>query len=342
MDLITALDDADKLSSADLSRLLKGIEDDKINDQQLTLMLSDGQIHSEELDLAFITYAKDNHDGNIKPEQFDELTEAVNNGNITSDDLTKLLEAVENNNIESADLTKLLDGTEITASELEAMLPTESEDDGDTEEDEDSSADDETESDDGTDGASASDDADDQTDGDGDDVDGDWFEFSDWGMMEFGMIGVVVVLILLFFFCKGNDTAPHNEPATGVQWLQDWEDPENAASRWQNRYHGGRRLIQTPFSKLAGELVIEDTTQSAQTETIVTDEKYHHTPSIRECIADKDLVWVVPLVLLEKLFCIYVVYKLYRKCKRKRTDTIKIAPKSAITMSYDIDVIINP
>jgi len=87
----------------------------------------------------------------------------------------------------------------------------------------------------------------------------------------------------------------------------------------------GRRLIKTPFSKLADELGIQHTAQPPQIETIAQNESCEtYQEIVREFISDKDnLVWIVPVAVLEKLFCAYVLYKLYRTCRRKRTHTLK-------------------
>merc|ERR1712192_305931 len=80
-----------------------------------------------------------------------------------------------------------------------------------------------------------------------------------------------------------------------------------------------RRLIKTPFSKLADELGVQYTSKSPQIETIAQ-ESYEYQDFVRECVADKNnLLWIVPVTVLEKLFCAYVLYKLYRTCRRTRT-----------------------
>merc|ERR1711964_826735 len=146
--------------------------------------------------------------------------------------------------------------------------------------------------------------------GDGADTDGD---FSSFGII----IGIVVFLIvLLAWFClrQRQRPPPQRRPNnTGNS------APGTPSSRTR------RRLIKTPFSKLADELVIQHTAQPLQIETITQNESCEtYQEIVRECISDKDnLVWIVPVAVLEKLFCAYVLYKLYRTCRRKRIHTLK-------------------
>jgi len=101
-----------------------------------------------------------------------------------------------------------------------------------------------------------------------------------------------------------------------------YQDISKRNDRLRNRSGGStsgnrRRLIKTPFSKLADELGIQHTSKSPQIETIAQNESYTYQDFVREC--EDNVLWIIPVTV--QLCCAYVLY--YRTCRRTRTRTLK-------------------